>query len=56
MSLRYDEDIVHNDQINFFYQTESSNGVDSDLDEVLDIEDENHRKEFIFVSHQSLKK
>jgi hypothetical protein len=30
-------------------QTESSNDVDIDLDEVLDIEDENQRKKFIRV-------
>ena len=32
-------------------QTESSNEVDIDLDEVLDIEDENLRKQFIRVKN-----
>ena len=55
VSMRYDENIIDNDLIYVvLYQTESSNDVDIDLDEVLDIEDENQRKEFIFVSYQSL--
>ena len=51
MSLRYDENIIENDLIYFvLFQTESSNDVDIDLDEILDIEDEIQRKIFVRVS------
>ena len=36
-----------------YFQTESANEVDIDLDEVLDIEDENQRKKFILVLAKS---